>query len=124
MRHCVTCDANYDADPKRCPDCGARTLSDHEMLLWREKREALTNQHFVPVKILEGPADATFVREMMRESGLDFDVVVHEDDAFSAALNRTGNYGVVLVPEAQAQNARTLLRELAKAAPMDDPTDV
>ena len=122
MRHCVTCDADYENDPTRCPSCGSVTLTDHEVLLWREQRTALAEEHFAPVKVLEGPADEAFVREMLEESGFDFQIVVHPDDAFAPLLASSRGYGVVLVPESDVDPVRRLLHDLMTAAPLPDDT--
>jgi hypothetical protein len=122
LRHCVSCNLSWDTDPPRCPNCGRRTLDDHQVLEWRTRKTERNEAPLVSVKVLEGPADEAFVRAMLGEAGIDFQIVTHQDDAFAPLVAGSRGHGTVLVPEADADTARQLLRDVMAAEPIADDT--
>jgi hypothetical protein len=111
----VSCNLSWDADPRHCPNCGRATLDDHEALEWRTETTQRGEAPLVSVRELEGPADEPFVRAMLDDAGIDFQIVTHRDDAFGPLVTGARGYGSVMVNEADAELARELLRDVLEA---------
>ena len=110
MRHCLTCNADYLSDSvQTCPDCGGRTIDEEELALWNQIRADLSDEHFVPVRVFDGPVDKAFITEIFDDNEVPF--VVHDPQTLAEAFQVHSGFGVLLVAEDMVGKARVLLRE-------------
>jgi hypothetical protein len=110
MRHCIVCHAEYAADPRRCPDCGTRTLSDNEVHVWTELRDDLTNEAMVATHVFEGPVDRALLTEILRTEQVPH--MVRGNDFGGATLSaQPGGWGVLLVTEDDVERAKSLIAQ-------------
>ncbi len=110
MRYCLPCRVEYIDSVHACPDCGARTLTPAEHALVKLVESDLAHESMVPVKVLEGPVDTAFLGEMMDVANIPH--VIHENvGAFGGAFTTHDGWGVLLVIESMAEQARELVRQ-------------
>lgn len=116
MRYCIPCHAEYAVNLHHCPDCGARTFSEQEHQMWLTAREEMTQEHFVPVHVFDGPVDKAILQELFSDAEVPFVVHDHGADVLQPLYAGAQGWGVLLVPEDDVEQARDLIRQFREAA--------
>ena len=122
MRHCLACNAEYNSDAvQTCPDCGGRTISEEELGLWNQLRDDLSQEHFVPVRVFDGPVDKALITEIFDDHDVPF--VVHDPQTLGEIFHAQDGWGVLLVPVDEVTRAKDLLRQYDEAVVPEELED-
>ena len=124
MRHCIPCNADYQDDPHRCPDCRSRTLTTAERDLWYQVRDDLTQEEFVPVYVLDGPVDQAFLSELLTDADVPWVIQGGQGDPLGSAYRSQMGWGVVLVAEDSVERAREVIEMYENSVVVEDPDAV
>jgi len=119
MRYCPECEAEYREGIEECSDCQARLMTAEEYRARKheeqEKRERLTREEFVPVKVAESAFEADRIRAVLEQEGFTVMVRTFEDTAYDGIFVAQKGWGYVEVPRNEQEGAEKIVAELDRA---------
>ena len=119
MRYCPECEAEYREEIEECSDCEVRLMTADEYRARKreeqEKRERLTKQEFVLVKVAESAFEADRIRDVLEQEGFTVMVRTFEDTAYDGIYVAQKGWGYVEVPRNEQEGAERIVAELDRA---------
>jgi hypothetical protein len=124
MKYCPECEAEYRDGVEECADCRVplitadayRTRVNEEA----ERRERLSKEPFVPVKVAESAFEADRFKAALDQEGLTVMVRTFVDTAYDGIYVAQKGWGYVEVPQSEQERALRIVKELEQAFPEED----
>jgi len=119
MRYCPECEAEYREGIEECSDCQVPLITADAYRARKqeeqEKRERLTEEVFVPVKVAESAFEADRIRGVLEQEGFTVMVRTFEDTAYDGIFVAQKGWGYVEVPRNEQEGAERIVAELDRA---------
>lgn len=124
MKYCPECEAEYRDEIQECADCRIPLISAEEYRTReqqeQEKRERLSREAFVTVKVAESAFEADRFRAALEQEGITVLIRSFHDTAYDGIYQAQKGWGYVEVPKNDLDRAERVVEELERAFPSEE----
>jgi hypothetical protein len=120
MKYCPACNSEYREDINECADCQGSLISEQAYQEIRKKREELSKNNFVSVKIAGNFFEADSIRSALEREGISVLLRTFHDTAYNLVYVSHQGWGSIEVPLPDKERAEQIIKEFTLAFPDED----